>query len=210
MIPRSYRERVRLRHHLRRYAIALAALLLVGVGAAGLLRWRVATLDTDLQRLRRETSRTQAAATLLDTARTRATLLEHSTAVLAALRGAGDLQRIADGFDAAMPPQVWLRQLRLVRDAQALTASPAAPLPGDLELPAIPGKPAPPPWRIATTVQLRGQATDYTALAAFLRALGEQPAFSQVSLTGSSATLGTDTIDFDAVATLRRTGVATP
>jgi Tfp pilus assembly protein PilN len=82
-------------------------------------------------------------------------------------------------------------------------------LPDDLQAPATAGMPAQ-PWRAAATLQLHGQATDYAALAAFLRALALQPAFSQVNLTGSTATAGADTIDFDAVATVRRAGAKTP
>lgn len=208
MIPRSYRERVWTRRQLTRYGAALALLVALMLAGAGVLRWRVAAIDAELLRLRSDTAHAQAATLLADTAGARATLLEQSVAVLVALRGAGDMERVADAFDAVMPRGVWLRQMRLARDAQPLVA-PTPPLPDDLQAPATAGVAAQ-SWRVATTVQLHGQAADYATLAGFLRALGQQPAFSQVNLTASSASPGADTIDFDAVATVRRAGGATP
>lgn len=214
MIPREYRDRVRARRTLRRTGMALCLVLAAGVLGGGTLRWRTAALERRAAALEASSSRAQAdgarnAALLADRVR-----LEQAAALLDALRRKGELASLARGLDAALTDQVWLDELRVERDIQALTpgapataataAAPgAAPSFGEeFGAPAAAG-PAQ-TWRIGSTVELAGQAASYDAVTAFLSALGRQPGIAGLRLVSSAAGADGHAIDFRATGALVR------
>lgn len=194
MIPRSYRDSVRVEQALRGYGITLGALLLAGVAAAGLLHWRLAVATPQLEQLRTRTADAEALRTRLATAAARKNALDQDAAALTALRGQGSVARLADAFDLALNDKVWFETLRFDRTEELLRAPLPTPLPaGTLETRAStrPGAPAgPQTWRIARHLDIQGQALDHAALTAFLGALSSSPVLTDVRFVKSAATAG--------------------
>ncbi|MDP9109928.1 MAG: hypothetical protein M3N23_12795, partial [Pseudomonadota bacterium] len=60
LIPAAYRARWRVLGTLRQFALAGAVLLLLGLIALGMLRWRIAVLTPQLAQLRITTARGEA------------------------------------------------------------------------------------------------------------------------------------------------------
>jgi len=203
MIPRSYREQVRVRRTLRLAGIALAALAVLGAAGSGTLRWRAGASAAKADALQAAAARHQA-----DSARDAAQLAsdkrrQQDAAVLHALRREGELGALAQGIDAALGEHVWLTSLALERDAQAVTGKGnAAPDAGIEEL-ATTGT-AMPAWHLASTLQLSGQADSYAAVTAFLATLGRQSGIANLRLVSSAAAAEGQAIDFHATGTLTR------
>lgn len=203
MIPRSYREQVRVRRTLRLAGIALAAVAVLGAAAGGALRWRAAASGHKADALQAAAVRLQA-----DSARDAALLASHNrrqqdAAVLHALRREGELGTLAHGIDAALGEHVWLTGLALERDAQAVAGKDNAAPGAGVEALVIAGTAAP-TWHLASTLQLSGQADSYAAVTAFLATLGRQPGIANLRLLSSAAAAEGQAIDFQATGTLTR------
>jgi len=201
MIPRSYREQLRVRRTLRLASIALAAVVLLGAAGTGALRWRAAATAAKADALQAAATRYQA-----DSARDAAQLAgynrrQQDAAVLHALRREGELGALAQGIDAALGEHVWLTALALERDAQA-AAKGNADSAGSEEL--ITSGTAAQTWHLASTLQLSGQADSYAAATAFLATLGRQSGIANLRLVGSAAAAEGQAIDFHATGTLVR------
>jgi Tfp pilus assembly protein PilN len=209
MIPRSYREAVRVRRTLRQAGAALACVAVLGIGAVIALHWRSSAIERQAAAL--ETAANGAeAGRARDAALQAASLrLQRQDATLQALRREGELDALARGLEASLSDKVWLTALTLERDTQA--ASPkdgvAAGVPEGVEALDTADASGQPAWRTAGTLELQGQATDYAAVAAFLAALGHQRGVVGLRLIGSSADAGGHAIDFHAAGyVLRRPG----
>jgi len=205
MIPREYRDGVRVRRTLRLTGIALALVIAAGaLGGIG-LRMRTAALERSAAALQAAATQAQA-----DGARDAALQAERERraqghAVLGTLRRQGELAALARGLDAALGDGVWLTELRVQRDVQAQSANAgtAAPDDGAEEFGAAGAT-----WRLRSSIELSGQASSYDAVTAFLSALGRQPGIAGLRLVGSAATDDGKTIDFRATGALLHKGKA--
>lgn len=202
MIPRSYRDQVRVRRTLRLAGIALALVALLGAAGSGVLRWRAGATAARADALQAAATRHQA-----DSARDATQLasynrLQQDAAVLHALRREGELGALAQGIDAALDGHVWLTALTLERDAQAAATKGDADGAGTEEL--TTSGTAAQTWHLASTLQLSGQADSYAAVTAFLATLGRQSGIANLRLVGSSAAAEGQAIDFHATGTLVR------
>ena len=191
LIPRSYRDALRVRRALRGYGLALGALLAAGGVGAGLLHWRLAVETPQLTQLRARTAQAEALRVRLGTTALQKSALEQDAQALAALRGSGAIAALAQTLDLALNDKVWFDTLRFARSEELLRAPLPAPLPpGTLTTRAStrPNAPAgPQTWRLARQVELQGQALDHAALAAFLARLSAAPALGDVRFLKSSA-----------------------
>lgn len=212
MIPREYRDGVRVRRTLRLAGIALGVVLALGaLGGIG-LRWRLAAIERATVAL--QTASTQAQADGVRDAALQAgqARREQDAAILRTLRRKGELAALAQGLDAALGEGVWLTGLRLERDIQAVSpaaGAAAAPTVAPSNDPGEEFTAASQSWRLKSSVDLTGQAVSYEAATAFLSALGRQPGIANLRLVSSSAAgAGTDThiIDFHASGTLAHKG----
>ncbi|GGX80327.1 hypothetical protein GJV26_23430 [Massilia dura] len=198
MIPRSWRDAIRVRRAIRRTAIALAVVAIATAAGNAALRWRGAEFD-------RKAAALKAAATraLSDQARD-ATLLEaherrmRQDALLRTLRRQGELAAFAQAIDTALPPDAWLTGIVLRRDLQEPDAAAGSgdkpPTPGQ-----EPARNDAPPGSI---VELSGEALNYEAVTAFLAQLGRAPGVATVQLRSSGAGTGAQAIGFHAVVAL--------
>jgi Tfp pilus assembly protein PilN len=194
MIPRSYRDGVRVQRLLRGYGLALAGVLLAGALAAGVLQWRLAVESPRLAALRDRTAQAEALRARLAAAATRHSALEQDAQALAALRGTGTVERLAQALDASLNDKVWFDTLRFERTEELLRAPLPSPLPagtlvtrGSTAPNAAPG---PQTWRLARHVAIEGEAQDHAALAAFLTSLSASPALNDVRFLKSGAAAG--------------------
>ena len=209
MIPRSYRDGMRVQRALRGYGLALAAMLVTGALAAGLLHWRLAVATPQLEQLRARTAQAETLRTRLAASAARQAALEQDALALAALRGAGAVQRMAQALDVALNDKVWFDTLRFTRTEELLRAPLPAPLPaGTLVTRAstLPNAaPGPQTWRVARRVEIEGQALDHAALTGFLAALSANPALGDVRFlkSGAAAADGAELVAFSATGAVR-------
>jgi len=211
MIPREYRDGVRVRRTVRLAGIALALVVAAGaLGGIG-LRWRGAVLGRAVLALQASAAQAQAdsargAQLHADQARR-----EQDRAVLRTLRRQGEFAALARGLDASLSDAVWLTELRVEHDVQAVSpaAGAAASAPpadeGIEEFSAPAAASTAQSWRMRSSVEIGGQAANYGAVTAFLSALGRQPGIAGLHLVSSSAAQDGGAIDFRATGSLLQT-----
>jgi len=190
MIPRSYREARRARRLLRGYGIALGGLLLAGAATSAFLHWRLSVELPRLEALRGSTARVEAARTQLATTQLRKNALSEDVAALAALRGVGTLERLADALDGTLNERVWLDRMVLTRSLERIEGEAGGSSPGlILRARAAPSDSDSVAWRLVDKVEMGGAALDHTALTAFLsRAEANGPLHGLRFLQSSVAT----------------------
>ncbi len=210
MIPRSYRDGVRVRRTLRRAGLALAAIVVAAAAGSAALRWQSAALErrtATLQQAASAATASQAQAATEHAARER---VLQQQGLLRALRREGELALLANAIDSALPETAWLTAVTLQRDLQLAPANAPAPAQAPAPAPVPDGRTT----TIATgnadgstlvmvsSVELAGQAADYNGITDFLSNLGRTPGMHSVELLSSSASPTTPAIDFRAVVTL--------
>jgi Tfp pilus assembly protein PilN len=191
MIPRSYREALRVRRTLTAYGAALCLLLAVGAFASVLLRWRVAVETPRLERMRTDSALAATLRTQLGGAQQRKDALTADVDALALLRGAGETAALAKMLDATLNDRVWIEQLRFSRSEQALRDPLPSPLPPGavraIQPPgAVPVQGAAQAWQLGSHIELSGQALDHRAMTDFLGALAGHPLLDGVRFLNSS------------------------
>ena len=190
MIPRSYRDRVRVNQALRRFAIAGALLVLVGVGTAGVVRWRVSQNLALLARLQQDAGSALSVGIRIDALRVRKTALERDASALAALRAGGMVARISDALQQSLSADVWLTTLHYARAEQLAAAANNAPLTtGQFQQGPAGAAPqaTPETWQVLHRLEVSGASARYPALTDFLRTLAGRPGVREVRLVESSA-----------------------
>lgn len=206
MIPRSYRDALRVRRTVAAYGAALALLLLAGGGASALLRWRVATETPRLEQLRAGSLQADAMRTQLAAAQQRRDAYARNVQALAAVRGAGEVAALAAILDGALGEQVWIDQLRFSRSEEQLPLPLPSPLPAgtvQVRTTQAPGAPAADQaWRLGSHIEIAGQAHDHAAMTAFLAALAAHPGLSNVRFVNSSAAGEGKAVSFAAAVSL--------
>jgi Tfp pilus assembly protein PilN len=186
MIPRSYREGLRVRRTLTIYGAALALLLVAGAGAGAFLRWRLGVETPRLDASRSASAQAGAMRIQLTTALARKELLAENLAALATLRGTGEVAALAGVLDGALNEQVWFAELRFARTRELLQAAPPAPLPAGVVQARAAQAGAAQAWRLGSQVQIAGQARDNAAMTAFLAKLAADPGLTNVRFLNSS------------------------
>ncbi|THC43506.1 PilN domain-containing protein [Massilia sp. Mn16-1_5] len=210
LIPRSYREGLRVRRSLTVYGAALALLLVAGGASSALLRWRLALETPRLEQSRATSIQLGAMRSQLASAQARKDLLAENVAALATLRGGGEVTALAASLDGALNERVWFDQLRFARTQEQLQAAPTPLPPGTVQARA-PQTGALQAWRLGSQIEIAGQALDNGAMSAFLAALAADGRLSDVRFLNSSTAPLEDggTVSFKVAATLVKTG-ATP
>lgn len=194
MIPRSYRDGLRVQSALRGYGLALGIVLVAGAASIGVLHWRLAVEAPQLEQLRTRTAQAEALRTQLASATVRKSVLEQDARALAALRGSGGIASLAQALDGALNDKVWFDTLHFSSTAELLRAPLPSPLPSgtietraSIQPNAVPG---PQTWRLARHVEISGQAQDHAALTAFLATLSGNPVLTDVRFLRSTAAPG--------------------
>jgi len=212
MIPRSYRDGVRVRRMLRRAGLALAAIVLVAAAGSAALRWHSAALERRTATLQQAASAAQTSQAQAATEYAAHERLVQQQGLLRALRREGELTALAAAIDSALPATAWLTAINLQRDLQLATAA----APASAAAPATAAAPAPDSRAttfatgnadggtlvMVSSVELAGQAADYNGITDFLSNLGRMPGMRGVELLSSSANPSTAAIDFRAVVVL--------
>jgi hypothetical protein len=208
MIPRSYREGLRVRRTLTVYGAALAVLLVAGAGASGFLRWRLGVETPRLDASRSASTQAGAMRTELTTALARKELLAGNVAALASLRGAGEVAQLASVLDGALNDKVWFGELRFARTQELLQVAPPAPLPPGVVQARTAQAGTPQAWRLGSQVRIAGQALDNAAMTAFLAKLAADPALTNVRFLNSSTAADDEggAVNFSVAAALVKRG----
>ena len=185
MIPRSYREGLRVRRMLAAYGAALGVLLVAGGGASALLRWRLAVETPQLEQARAGSVRSAALLAQLSGTQARKDTLLEGAGALGGLRGSGEVEALARLLETALTDKVWFEQLRFARSRELLAAPPSPLPPGTVQV-RTPGSGAVQAWRLGSHVEIDGRALDNAAMTAFLAALAADPALRDVRFLNSS------------------------
>lgn len=206
MIPRSYRDGVRVRRTLRRAGLALAAIVVAAAAGSAALRWQSAALErrtATLQQAASAATASQAQAATEQAARER---MLQQQGLLRALRREGELATLSNAIDSALPETAWLTAVTLQRDLQLAPANAPAPAPAPVPdgraTTIATGNPDGSTLVMVSSVELAGQAADYNGITDFLSNLGRTPGMHGVELLSSSASPTTPAIEFRAVVTL--------
>ena len=186
MIPRSYRERLRVRRTLYVYGAVLGLLLVAGGAASAVLRWRLAVETPQLDAARAGALRTDTLRTHLASAQTRKDTLAEGVDALAALRGAGEVEALATLLNGVLNDKVWFKKLRFARTQELLQGTAPSPLPAGTVQVRTPGSGAVQAWRLGSHIEIEGRALDNPAMTAFLGALAAHPALGKVHFLNSS------------------------
>jgi len=207
MIPRSYRDGVRVRRTLRRAGVALAAIVLGAAAGSGALRWQSAALERRTATLQQAASAAQTSQAQAATAQAARERLLAQQGLLRALRREGELAALAAAIDSALPANAWLTAINLQRDLQLATATPAtatapALAPDSRATTFATGNADGGTLVMVSSVELAGQAVNYNGITDFLSSLGRMPGMHGVELLSSSANPSTAAIDFRAVVVL--------
>jgi cell division protein FtsB len=192
LIPRSYRDAVRVRRVLGRAAIAMAALLVTGLVMYAYVFWQLRSEKFQLTNFRSEAKRIDGLRKQVDILNARKTSLEHMALTLSALRGAGEIYRTAEAVNSALNAGVWLTSLRFSREQQVLDAAQptAKPANGYTVIRTASGAGAgqkEDAWRLSNSIQIKGAAIDHTFLAEFMKKLSGQPGIVEVRFLNSNA-----------------------
>jgi len=205
MIPRSYRDGVRVRRTLRRAGVALAAIVLAAAAGSAALRWQSAALERRTATLQQAASAAQTSQAHAATAQAARERLLAQQGLLRALRREGELAALAAAIDSALPANAWLTAINLQRDLQLATAPPAtaaAPATDSRATTFATGNADGGTLVMVSSVELAGQAADYNGITDFLSNLGRMPGMHGVELLSSSANPSMAAIDFRAVVVL--------
>jgi Tfp pilus assembly protein PilN len=188
MIPRSYRDALRVRRTLLAYGGALALALGAGLAGTAWLHWRLSIEERTLDQLRAANTNADAVRTQVDSAQQRKTALVQASEALAALRGAGTVARLSGALDTALNDHTTFSQLQFLRTQELLKAPLPDPLPeGTVQAQGAAGVEY---WHIANRIEINGLAADNAALTQFLGALGKDPTLSGVRFLNSAAASG--------------------
>lgn len=186
MIPRSYREQLRVEGTVRRYGIALAALLLLAFLASLLLRWQVARTEPLLAIQRTELARAGGDSGKLAALQARQVALEQSLAALDALRAAGTVGRLTEALDRSLGADLWLTSIRYARSEQLLPPVAAADAANAGSF-SVQAAGVTEHWRVTRRIDLGGAAFSYPALTEFMRGFAGQGVVADVHLVDSGS-----------------------
>jgi len=202
MIPRSYRDGVRLRRVVRHAGCALALVAVAAAGGHAALRWNSAVMERKAVALRSAASAAQSDLERVATQRATELRERQRQDVLKMVRREGELASFAVAIDGALPADTWLTALSLRRDLRGAASGGALPpdagtqdtfatdsAPGDVLL-------------LASHVELTGQSYSYQGMTDFLANLGRIPGLKNVQLQSSSANAEAGAIDFRATLSL--------
>jgi len=202
MIPRSYRDGVRVRRTARRAACALALVVLATVAAHATLRWSSAAMDRKAALLRSAASAAQSDLQRAASQREAELRAQQRVGLLGAVRRAGELAAFAKAIDGALPADTWLTALALRRSTRV--APPGATLPsGDSPQETFAtGNAQGDTLLLDSQVELGGQAASYEGMTDFLANLGRVPGLVNVQLQSSSVNAEARAIEFRATLSL--------
>jgi Tfp pilus assembly protein PilN len=188
MIPRSYRDALRVRRTVLAYGGALALALAAGLAGTAWLHWRLAVEERSLEQMRAASTNADAVRSQVDAAQQRKTALVQASEALAALRGAGTVARLADALNTALNDHTTFSALQFSRTHELLKAPLPDPLPeGTVQAQGAAGIEY---WHVASRVEITGQAADNAALTQFLGAVSKDPTLSGVRFLNSAAAPG--------------------
>ncbi|TWI69759.1 hypothetical protein IP91_00832 [Pseudoduganella lurida] len=197
MIPRSYRDGLRVRRTVRHGAVALTVVVVAAAAGSATLRWRTATIERQADTLRAAATQAQSDQAREATVRDAHERRMQQDALLRTARRQGEIAAFAQALDTTLPADVWLTGIVVRRPAQAgpapatIGAAQAAPA----TVPAVAAAPV-------SIVELAGQAAAYDGITTFLAQLGSAPGVAAVQLQSSGASPDASAIDFRAVVTL--------
>ena len=202
MIPRSYRDGVRVRRTLRRAGLALGLIVLGAASGSAALRWSSAAIERKTTALQGAATAAQASIARAATEHQAAERLLQQQGLLRALRRQGELTGFAHAIDSALPASTWLTAINLQRELQLATANAPLPEPDGTATTFATGGADGGTLVMVSGVELTGQATNYEGITSFLSNLGRMPGLRGVQLISSSANPEAPAIDFRAVVTL--------
>lgn len=210
LIPAIWLKRQLVRELVRRFVVAVTAVLALVGGVRVALNHAIVSETANVARLQKAAkifSQTEARA---DGYRQQRKIGEAQLSHLDELRGRDRLKVLLQAIDTAYSPSIWLDELRFLRRENLTAGTPKPPagsagstllvIPKD-NVP-IAGAAASRP-SVEQRVEIVGHATDHTRLAEFMRSLSAQPGIADVRLLDTGLRTYTNAQVIDLSLTLR-------
>jgi len=202
MIPRSYRDGVRLRRIARQTACALAVVVVATAAGHATLRWSSVAMERKATLLRSAASAAQTDLQRAAIERETALRDQQRAGVLGAVRREGELAAFAQAIDSALPADTWLTALALRRSTRLAPPGAALPPGSGAQDTFATGNAQGDTLLLDSQVELSGQAASYEGMTDFLANLGRIPGLVNVQLQSSSVNAEVRAIDFRATLSL--------
>ena len=183
LVPLRYRERLRLRRWLTVIAIALGIAVLGIAASKGALLVLIRVEETKLAGLQDAQSEAARQKVRLEELRSKDRELTQQLALLEGLRGATPARRMFHAIDRSLDGSVWFRNWQFRRAGEFVESKPEGRVAGYfVVVPAASQDEPERAWRLETHMEIQAQATDHSALAAFVRRLVAQPEIEDVRI----------------------------
>ncbi len=203
--PRFRRRRAALLWALRGtvvYGFVALALL----GARGALSHSVHVEQTQLLRIQAQRAQAESEKARLDRLAAEHTQLAQQLAILDGLRGGPAAKQIFSAVDSALDDQIWFRRWTFQRAGEVVEEHANAGETGYFIV--LPRQAEGEPeraWRIATHMEISGDAADHSALARFVRRLAERSEIESARILNTQAKGlgGAEIVEFELAVVVR-------
>lgn len=186
LVPGHYRRLQRVRSTLHRLALAVALVAVLAGGARAGLRYAIETEQGELSRLRTVRSGLLSQKARIQQLELERGGLERELAILEQLRGGVAARETLLAVDRALNGNVWFQSWAFRRAGEWSEEEPESTQTGYfIVVPPEARDGTERAWRLDSHMEIHAQAADHSALAAFVRALVEQPEVSDVRVVST-------------------------
>jgi Tfp pilus assembly protein PilN len=177
LVPPRYRRRKTALRWALRAGVVYAALALGLLGARATLSERVEGEQSRVDRLQQRRAQAEQARVRVEQLESERAQLAQQLALLDGLRAGPPAKNVFVAIDAALDEEVWFQHWTFQRAGEVVDDGAQIGAPGYFIV--LPREAEAEPqraWRVATHMEIRGEASDHSALARFVRRLSEQRA----------------------------------
>jgi hypothetical protein len=175
LVPSRYRRRKTTARWALRAGLVYAALGLGLLGARGALSDSVESERSHVDHLQQRRAQAEQERARLEQLASERTRLAQQLALLDGLRGGPPAQQVFAAIDSALDEEIWFEHWTFQRAGEVVDEEAQRGEAGYfIVLPREAASEAQRAWRVATHMEVRGEAADHSALARFVRRLAEQ------------------------------------
>jgi cell division protein FtsB len=206
LIPPRYRRRKAVWRWALRGAAVYGFVALALIGARGALSRSVQTEQSQLEQIQLERAQAESERARLDRLEAERTRLTQQLALLEGLRGGPAAKQIFTAVDSALDEQIWFRRWKFQRAGEVVENREKAGEAGYFTV--LPRQAEGEPeraWRVATHMEISGEAADHSALARFVRRLGERGEIESARILNTRAQQlgGAEFVEFELAVVVR-------
>lgn len=206
LVPNDYRELIKLRSGVVRFGQAAVAVVIVLVLAKTALAYGVRLQTREVERMREAEALAIDHRGKIERLREEQRRLQEQLSILETLRAGVAGRQMFAAVDRAMDGSLWLLDWKFRRAGELVEAPPDTVNTGYfIVVPQLSDDEPERAWRMATHMELRGQALGHSALADFTRRLVQQPEIEDVRIIDTRVRQYTEAqvVDFELAVVVR-------